>query len=577
MKISIVRPEEERYSSKFIKIGAGHNFSAAITNIGELYMWGNFLMDKKKEDNLDLLRIIEKRMIKIPPNFNYLYIPKKIKFFDFKHQVKNLSCGNNHIIVVDTNFNAFGWGKNDKGQLGIGKIVDYEKNPILINKDDNQKFMKSICNSDHSFLIDKKQDLYGFGFNFNGVLGLGVYNYNKIIPFFTKIDISKVIKLSTSKSHTLVLCEQKENKINWLNSIIDKKSNNNIQIYAWGNNSYGQLGLNDKEIRPSPVCLNSFIKFKSISAGLNCSAGISIDNNLYVWGLLNNFSFENVKEKIESLLPLKKDILNKLNIQIIKKIKLGDFFNIIITGNNNLYYWGDFPIRINKEYISNPKLTCLKFFKRKFVVTKYKLSSSHLLLLNQGSVYFLGKNNCLGFELKKNKVKKKKYNFTIKYDKKIEDLELKRFRFLEYMLINEKEKVFFNNSSFKYSDISKISVLKSSLQINKSSKSLFIDQTKFYSTNELNSFFQNLYKYYLIILQKENLIKKYEIIKKEKFRELKFIFINRFNKEPFNKKILEIEKKANYQGIYSYEYILNEKIYQKLFKSLYIHPCYLLK
>mgnify|MGYP000053598749 CR=1 FL=1 len=55
-------------------------------------------------------------------------------------------------------------------------------------------------------------------------------------------------------------------------------------LWAWGQNPYGQLGDGTTVNRTNPVQIKSEIKFKEISVGRSHSVAIDIEGNLWTWG-----------------------------------------------------------------------------------------------------------------------------------------------------------------------------------------------------------------------------------------------------------------------------------------------------
>lgn len=55
-------------------------------------------------------------------------------------------------------------------------------------------------------------------------------------------------------------------------------------LYAWGDNSSGQLGNNSKESILIPTKIMEGTKFKEVQAGASYSMAIDEDGNLYTWG-----------------------------------------------------------------------------------------------------------------------------------------------------------------------------------------------------------------------------------------------------------------------------------------------------
>lgn len=59
------------------------------------------------------------------------------------------------------------------------------------------------------------------------------------------------------------------------------------ELYAWGDNAYGQLGLGDTVNRDTPTLIQSNTKWKSVTNGNGCFYAVDIDNNLFGWGRNN--------------------------------------------------------------------------------------------------------------------------------------------------------------------------------------------------------------------------------------------------------------------------------------------------
>ena len=58
---------------------------------------------------------------------------------------------------------------------------------------------------------------------------------------------------------------------------------NGGELYTWGNNAQGQLGLNDTTNRPSPVQIPG-TNWRSVAASYDWMAATKTDGSLWVWG-----------------------------------------------------------------------------------------------------------------------------------------------------------------------------------------------------------------------------------------------------------------------------------------------------
>jgi len=130
----------------------------------------------------------------------------------------------------------------------------------------------------HSAAITANGDLYMWGANTWGQLGLGDSGSgtNRLTP--TKVPgISNVVSVSLGFTHSAAITA-------------------NGDLYTWGSNAYGQLGLGDSgngTARTSPAKVTGISKVNAISMGGGggpnntisaFSAAITTDGSLYMWG-----------------------------------------------------------------------------------------------------------------------------------------------------------------------------------------------------------------------------------------------------------------------------------------------------
>jgi alpha-tubulin suppressor-like RCC1 family protein len=58
-------------------------------------------------------------------------------------------------------------------------------------------------------------------------------------------------------------------------------------LWAWGDNVFGQLGLNDTDNRSSPVQIGALTTWSQIASGRSFSLAIKTDGTLWSWGRNN--------------------------------------------------------------------------------------------------------------------------------------------------------------------------------------------------------------------------------------------------------------------------------------------------
>ena len=187
--------------------------------------------------------------------------------------IQLISCGYNHCFAVAKNNIVFCWGLNNVGQLGlnnIDEIQDSEEDIIFIPKKLilNQEINNIICGKDFTVFHTEKDEILVCGNNEEYQLGIGKEVNSKIreknnISKPTKVDQFynlEILKVACGEDFCIAMVRDSNSKI--------------VNIWGWGSNKEGQLGLgnNDENSRPKPVpSLLEYVNHvpKDISCGKN--------------------------------------------------------------------------------------------------------------------------------------------------------------------------------------------------------------------------------------------------------------------------------------------------------------------
>jgi alpha-tubulin suppressor-like RCC1 family protein len=240
-------------------------------------------------------------------------------FFSFFCVVINAQCWNKlattevHTLGIQSNGSLWAWGLNEYGQLGNGNTISTNY-PIQIG---NELNWKDCSTSDWtSFGIKIDGSLWAWGDNNSGIYGDGTTTSSQ-----TPIQIGTDInwnKLHCSRNHCLAL-------------------KNDGTLWAWGNNFSGQLGDNSTTNRLTPIQVGSANNWIEIQAGDGLvSIALNTQGNLYSWG--NNGAGQlglgwigNPGSLIPQLMP---------NFNNISKISLTTDHGMAIKNDGTLWVWG---------------------------------------------------------------------------------------------------------------------------------------------------------------------------------------------------------------------------------------------
>ncbi len=243
-------------------------------------------------------------------NTNSRYISKPTKINDIK--AKSISCGHSHTLLIDMNNNVWSFGSNSNGQLGLGNSgYDTNKNePTKINGI-KAKFVS--CGSSHTLVIDMNNNVWAFGSNEYGQLGLGNNGYNTNITVPTKINGIKAKYISCGNIHTV---------------LIDM----NNDVWAFGNNIFGKLGLGDNTNRNVPTKING-INAKYVSCGHSHTVLIDMNNNVWSFG-------DNYNGQLGLGYYTKRNVPTKINGIKAKYVSCGNTYTMLIDMNNDVWVFG---------------------------------------------------------------------------------------------------------------------------------------------------------------------------------------------------------------------------------------------
>lgn len=278
---------------------SGARTSAAITEKGELYTWGQNNHNALGNGTTD-----------------NRYTPGKIL-----DNVKSVCLGYYNGAAVTKDGQLYMWGANGRGQLGTGTTVN-QPTPVRILADENVKEVSLGTDMafGYSAAVTTDGKLYMWGHNGNGELGNGdTYGKREPVRILENEKIKKVC-LSQRNGYSAAVTE-------------------GGQLYLWGCNFYGQLGNATTANQTEPVKVLEGIKVKEIefSRGSNSggqSAAIAEDGSLYLWGK-NTYGQLGTGDTDNRTVPFRLDQLGK-----VKAVRLGEDNTAAITEGGELYMWG---------------------------------------------------------------------------------------------------------------------------------------------------------------------------------------------------------------------------------------------
>uniref|UniRef100_H3HD12 RCC1-like domain-containing protein n=1 Tax=Phytophthora ramorum TaxID=164328 RepID=H3HD12_PHYRM len=178
-------------------------------------------------------------------------VPQHVEALNDQHIV-SVACGQYHTMVVTATGKAFAFGKNDYGQLGVDSMEN-QLVPVQVRAGlEKQECLEIRCGYYHTIALCSGAHLFGFGRNDYGQLGLGRsgaslaanlqlqqqrFSYARLIE---ELEGKDIVRFACGCYHTVAV------------------SDNGV-MYVFGRNNHGQLGTGDTNERLYPFPIDDFV------------------------------------------------------------------------------------------------------------------------------------------------------------------------------------------------------------------------------------------------------------------------------------------------------------------------------
>lgn len=289
-------PTKVKLTYEAVNVWCGNKATIVQTSDGKVYVFGdnsNYLLGMKTRSDI----------VNTPTENEYLS----------GTTIDKIELQNDFAIALIGN-QVWGWGINSVGRLSTcGSTVKY---PEVLS--DKLIGISDIAAGDsHCVAITDNGDLYGWGSNSAKQLGGDTSSRVVDIPELINITDSKdnpisLVDIASDGSHTIAVA-------------------NDGTVYAWGDNSYGQLGDNSSRLKtPSKVYGNSSYVYSSqkFSAVITDAGDISLSGSNSC-GQLGDGSTKT------------RNTFARITNTNVTSASLGGEFAGYISYDSRLYCWGD--------------------------------------------------------------------------------------------------------------------------------------------------------------------------------------------------------------------------------------------
>ncbi len=233
--------------SGVIAVGAGAQHSLAVKSDGTVWAWGNNFRGQLG-------------------NGNYANTSTPVQVSGGLSGVIAVAGGYYHSVALENDGTVWAWGYNVYGQLGDGTNWD-RTTPVKILSG-----ARAIAaGSYHSVALKNDGTVWAWGNNGNGQLGDGT-TVNKSSPTQVRLPdgtpLSDVVAISVNNESSASYAVKSDGT-----------------VWAWGDNSNGQLGLGYLNLdRTIPVQVPGLVGVTNVAAGSAYTVAVKTNGTVWAWG-----------------------------------------------------------------------------------------------------------------------------------------------------------------------------------------------------------------------------------------------------------------------------------------------------
>lgn len=228
-------------------------------------------------------------------------------------EVETVTSGATHTFALSTSRTLFGWGSNNEGQLGH-QTSGNVGTPTQVYELTND-VTAVAAGTAHTIAVNRQGTVYTWGDNSKGQLGRNNFE-DRILPGTTYNNLTDVKAVAAGDYHSIALKEDGT-------------------VYTWGANSYGQLGNRYADNAfDIPQLLSSFTDVKAVAAGAYHTVALKEDGTVYAWGA-NSYgqlgNGETANLNTPTLIPGLSDVI---------AIAAGANHTIALKSDGTVWAWG---------------------------------------------------------------------------------------------------------------------------------------------------------------------------------------------------------------------------------------------
>ena len=165
-------------------------------------------------------------------------------------------------LAIKTNNTLWAWGNNQYGQLGTSNTT-YYSSPVQVGALTN--WAQVVSGHQYTLAVKTDNTLWGWGYTFSGQIGNGSSGFGNI-----QSPVQVGAAISWSKTYA-----------GYFNSYGVTTGG---ALWAWGDNSYGQLGLGNTTGYSSPKQVGALTDWLDVAGYYGWAVAVKTNGTIWGWG-----------------------------------------------------------------------------------------------------------------------------------------------------------------------------------------------------------------------------------------------------------------------------------------------------
>ncbi|MGI8411580.1 MAG: RCC1 domain-containing protein [Solirubrobacteraceae bacterium] len=300
----------------FTRVAVGAVHSLALSATGQLYAWGDNAFGELGDGTTTGAHM--------PVAVAAGAIPAGTK-------IAEIAGGSGFSVALSASGQLYAWGYNRHGELGDGTTTDSNV-PVAVSAGDippGTKITQIAAGDRHSLALSSTGQLYAWGHNTYGQLGKGTITDSHVpvavsagaIPVGTRIT-----QIAAGDIYSLAL-------------------GSTGQLYAWGDNAFGELGDGTTTGAHVPVAVSAGAipagaQVTQIAAGFDHSLALSSTGQIYAWGYDDHGQL-GINSVANTSTPARVAMYDIPAGETIIQVAAGDNYSLALSASGQLYSWGE--------------------------------------------------------------------------------------------------------------------------------------------------------------------------------------------------------------------------------------------